>query len=216
MSLETNKLVGKVGRFGAPAGAAVALVLAATMFFHHNGVKAAMLPSAEPMDDNSVSSLVALDSAVEAVAARVTPAVVNVAVTSRGSAEHEMGGGQDDDEGQEGPGPGQMQGLPPGFSQFFGQPRGMQRPQQQPLEHGIGSGIIISPDGYIVTNNHVIDGAVNMRVTLNDRRVLNAKLVGRDPSDRSRSDQGRCEGPAQHCLGRFVQAETRTDRIGVR
>ena len=181
MSLETNKLVGKVGRFGAPAGAAVALVLAATMFFHHNGVKAAMLPSAEPMDDNSVSSLVALDSAVEAVAARVTPAVVNVAVTSRGSAEHEMGGGQDDDEGQEGPGPGQMQGLPPGFSQFFGQPRGMQRPQQQPLEHGIGSGIIISPDGYIVTNNHVIDGAVNMRVTLNDRRVLNAKLVGRDP-----------------------------------
>src|SRR5277367_5055956 len=111
MSFETNKLVGKAGRFGAPAGADVALVLAATIFFHHNGVHAAMLPSAEPMDDNSVSSLVALDSAVEAVAARVTPAVVNVAVTSRGSSMHEAGGEQDQEESQGG---GQVQGLPPG------------------------------------------------------------------------------------------------------
>jgi serine protease Do len=183
MSLETNKLVGRAGRYGAPAGAAVALVLAATIFFHHNGVHAAMISSVAPMDDNSVSSLVALDSAVEAVAARVTPAVVNVAVTSRGSM-HETGGEQDQEEGQDGQGQGgqgQMQGLPPGFSQFFGQlPRGMQRPQQQQIEHGIGSGIIISPDGYIVTNNHVVDGAMQMRVTLNDRRVLNAKLVGVD------------------------------------
>jgi serine protease Do len=187
MSFETNKLVGKAGRFGAPVGAAVALVLAATLFFHHSsGVHAAMISSPAPMDDNSVSSLVSLDNAVEAVAARVTPAVVNVAVTSRGSSMHEMGGADQDQEDQDGQGQsqggGQMQGLPPGFSQFFGQlPRGMQRPQQPQIEHGIGSGIIISPDGYIVTNNHVVDGAVNMRVTLNDRRVLDAKLVGRDP-----------------------------------
>src|SRR6266851_7751485 len=132
MSLETNKLVGKAGRFGALAGAAVALVLAATLSFHHSGVHAAMISSPPPIDDNSVSSLVALDSAVEAVAARVTPAVVNVAVTSRGSM-HETGGEQDqedqDGQGQEqgqGQGQGQMQGLPPGFLQFFGQlPRGM-------------------------------------------------------------------------------------------
>src|ERR1700674_2059604 len=117
MSRETNKLVGRVGRFGVPAGAAVALVLAATMFFHHNGVHAAMISSPAPMDDNSVSSLVALDNAVEAVAARVTPAVVNVAVTSRGSAEHEVGEDQEDgqEQGQQG------QSLPPGLQQFFGQ-----------------------------------------------------------------------------------------------
>src|SRR5882724_5541049 len=107
MSLETNKLVGKAGRFGVPVGAALALVLAAAFSFHHSGVgvHAAMISSPAPMDDNSVSSLVALDNAVEAVAARVTPAVVNVAVTSRGSSMHEMGGGgqQDQGDGQDGP-----------------------------------------------------------------------------------------------------------------
>src|SRR5271170_7332242 len=107
MSLETNKLVGKVGRVAVPAGAAVALVLAAGMFFHHNGVHAA-LESPAPMDDNSVSSLVARDNAVEAVAARVTPAVVNVAVTSRGSSEHEVG--EEQEQGQEQSQGGQIQG----------------------------------------------------------------------------------------------------------
>src|SRR5277367_6861915 len=178
MAFETNQLVGKAGRYGAPVGAAVALVLAATMFVHHNGVHAAMMSSPAPLDDSSVSSLVALDNAVEAVATRVSPAIVNIQVTSRGSSEHEAG--QQQEQGQQGQG----QGLPPGFAQFFGPGgpfgQGMQQPQQPQIEHGIGSGIIISPDGYIVTNNHVVDGAMQMRVTLNDRRVLNAKLVGVD------------------------------------
>src|SRR5277367_4830021 len=114
MAFETNQLVGKAGRYGAPVGAAVALVLAATMFVHHNGVHAAMISSPAPLDENSVSSLVALDNAVEAVAQRVSPAIVNIQVTSRGG-EHETSGEQD--QSQQGGG---QQDLPPGFAQFFG------------------------------------------------------------------------------------------------
>ncbi len=214
MSLETNKLVSKAGRFGAPAGAAVALVLAATLFLHHNGVHAAMISSPAPLDDNSVSALVALDNAVEAVAARVSPAVVNIQVTSRGSSEHETGGEQD--QSQQG---GQIQGLPPGFAQFFGPngPFGGQlRPQQPQIEHGVGSGVIISPDGYIVTNNHVVDGAVDMRVTLNDRRVLNGEAGGRGQADRPGRDQGGCARSAERRVGRLDDAEAGTDGAGVR
>lgn len=123
-------------------------------------------PTATPLDDNSVGALLALDQAMETLAARVTPAVVNVAVTSHGKTEM-----------AEGQMPEMPEGLPPGFAPFFGRPS---RPQSQ-VEHGIGSGVLISPDGYIVTNNHVIDGAVDIRVTLNDRRILPAKLVGADP-----------------------------------
>jgi serine protease Do len=117
-----------------------------------------------------------MDGAMEAVAARVTPAVVNIAVTSTPSMDEvqQQQGGDDDG----------MQGLPPGLQQFFGQGGGlgggrMQRQQPQ-LEHGIGSGVIISPDGYILTNNHVVDAAKDIKVTLHDRRVLNGKVVGVD------------------------------------
>jgi len=49
-------------------------------------------------------------------------------------------------------------------------------------QRGFGSGVIISPDGYIITNNHVIEAAQNIEVKMNDNRVLPAELVGRDPT----------------------------------
>jgi len=125
-------------------------------------------PPAAPLDDNSVNALLELDKAMETLAARVTPAIVNVAVTSRHTPpQGEMGNDM-------------PQNLPPGMQQFFG-PFFHQGPAQPQIEHGIGSGVFISPDGYIVTNNHVIDGATDIRVTMSDRRILKAKLVGADP-----------------------------------
>ncbi len=65
---------------------------------------------------------------------------------------------------------------------FFGNPNGGSRQQkiQTPKREATGSGVIISPDGYIVTNNHVIDGADELTVTLNDNREFSARIVGSD------------------------------------
>ncbi|TLX76510.1 Do family serine endopeptidase [Labilibacter sediminis] len=67
------------------------------------------------------------------------------------------------------------------FYDFFFGPRGGGSPNQRPVM-GSGSGVIISEEGLIVTNNHVIDGADEIEVILNDRRSYTATLVGADPS----------------------------------
>jgi serine protease Do len=63
------------------------------------------------------------------------------------------------------------------FSQLFGQ-----RQYYVPGQQGSGSGVVISPDGYIVTNNHVVDDANEVTVTFNDRYTTKAKVIGTDPS----------------------------------
>jgi Do/DeqQ family serine protease len=71
----------------------------------------------------------------------------------------------------------------PIFEFFFGpQQRRQQQQQEAPMQEGSGSGVIISEDGYIVTNNHVIDNSKEIEVTLNDNRTFKAKLVGADPN----------------------------------
>jgi Do/DeqQ family serine protease len=64
------------------------------------------------------------------------------------------------------------------FYKFFGGPRSMTLPDQQ----ASGSGVIISQDGYIVTNNHVIDGASEINVTLSNRKSYKATVIGADPN----------------------------------
>lgn len=74
----------------------------------------------------------------------------------------------------------------PFFEFFFGpqyrrqQPREPQQPQER--QSGLGSGVILSADGYIATNNHVIDGADRLEITLNDNRTFDATVVGTDPA----------------------------------
>ena len=71
----------------------------------------------------------------------------------------------------------QDQRLPPGFEDFF--PNLRRRPQ---VEQGSGSGFIVSTDGYILTNNHVVAGADKVTVKLYDKREFTAKVVGTDPN----------------------------------
>jgi serine protease Do len=189
MKVTTNSLVANVKLFIGSAVLTMAIVAGGALAFHHTVAHAAAIVPGAAMDENSVSALESLDNAVEAVAARVTPAVVNVSVTSRPHAED---GAAEDGAQSGGINP---QDLPPGFQQFFGpngqfgqqggNGRGAQRGaqggnQSEQMEHGIGSGVIVSPDGYIVTNQHVVDSSTQIKVTLNDRRVFPAKLIGVD------------------------------------
>jgi serine protease Do len=70
-----------------------------------------------------------------------------------------------------------QQRVPPGMERFF--PRFRQQPE---IEQGSGSGFVVSADGYVLTNNHVVEGAEQVTVRLLDRREFKAKVVGTDPN----------------------------------
>jgi serine protease Do len=98
------------------------------------------------------------------ISERVTPAVVSIQ-TER-DARRQAGRGQVPNRGR----------VPPGFEEFF---RQFEERQQEP-EQTSGSGFIVSKDGYILTNNHVVGDADRVTVTLTDHRVFKAKVVGGD------------------------------------
>lgn len=107
------------------------------------------------------------------------PAVVNIRTTAKMRSPQNGGAGSDDEEMQE------------FFRRFFGVPmprqperaprgNGRQPQQEEEVPRGVGSGFIVSADGFIMTNAHVIDGADDVYVTLNDKREFKAKVIGAD------------------------------------
>jgi serine protease Do len=72
--------------------------------------------------------------------------------------------------------------IPDELRQFFGDDfQGRPNGPGEQREQGLGSGVIVSPEGYILTNNHVVDGATDVKVTLSDKREYKARVVGTDP-----------------------------------
>jgi serine protease Do len=98
---------------------------------------------------------------------KVSPAVVKVFTTTAARQNTSQNRGPLDD---------------PFFRRFFGDdfPGGEQRRSRTPRQNGLGSGVIVSEDGYILTNNHVVENADEIKIALNDEREFTAKVVGRD------------------------------------
>jgi serine protease Do len=114
---------------------------------------------------------------------KVAPSVVKVSITGKAETGNMSMEGAPDF--------GQFFGRQFGFGHQFGQ-QGLPNHQfgqqglpnhkfQAPREHGIGSGVIVTKDGYILTNNHVVDHADEIKVSLTDGRDFTAKVIGRDP-----------------------------------
>ena len=111
-----------------------------------------------------VRSLAEQSNAFVSIAEHVTPAVVSISSERN----RPVAAAQ----------PPRGRNAPPGMEEFFRQ----FEPRQQGPVQSSGSGFIVSKDGYIMTNNHVVEDADRVTVTLNDRRVFPARVVGRDPT----------------------------------
>src|SRR5437879_8605988 len=107
----------------------------------------------------------AMEEAFSAVADRVTPAVVHVSTVPKKAP------------------PGSAEESPERFREFFGEEFYERYFRRRPREdaRATGSGVLVDPKGYILTNNHVIENAQDIIVRLSDQRKFTARLVGRDP-----------------------------------
>jgi len=150
-----------------------AILLAATLALGIGGVGIAVadrLGSMHPALDLKVanSDEASSHAGFAPVVKRVLPAVVSISSSKVTKVPSGMDG----------------QDMPDLFRQFFGDNSGRHfRSPEAPetmREQALGSGVIMTPDGYILTNNHVVDGATSVKVTLSDNRQFTARIVGTD------------------------------------
>ncbi len=125
---------------------------------------AATTPSTQPAAVPATGGPETVSMSFAELAKEVTPAVVNIEVEKKADAESSP----------------DIQQIPEPFRQFFQNPHA--QPGQQAPEFAGGSGFIVSPDGHIVTNAHVVDNADKVTVTLKDGRQFPAKIMGIDPT----------------------------------
>jgi serine protease Do len=116
----------------------------------------------QPASAAPVATVAGVQASYADLVSRVSPAVVTIRSTERARAAQQFPFTDD-----------------PTFREFFGD----RAPQQQTPQRvqGVGSGVIVNADGYILTNHHVVDGALEIKVELTDNRTFTAKLVGSDP-----------------------------------
>jgi Do/DeqQ family serine protease len=124
---------------------------------------ASLKPADSPAPAVSNSGIAGVQTSYADLVSRVSPAVVTIRSTERARAAQQFPFMDD-----------------PAFRDFFGDrmPQQQQTPQRV---QGVGSGVIVNSDGYILTNHHVVDGALEIKVELTDNRTFTAKLVGSDP-----------------------------------
>ncbi len=138
------------------------LVVSSILYMNHRDSVPFALASSNGLDGADIEQLEKIDKAYERIAQSILPAVVYISTTQivRVNESPFL--------------------MDPFFRQFFGNIPGFTIPRER-QEHALGSGVIVSSDGYILTNNHVVAHATDVKVTLSDNRTLKAKIVGTDP-----------------------------------
>lgn len=158
-----------LGRWAVGIGVALALaigVLAGSMFTagpeYVRLAGATVIPVQVTASRPVAAAALSFENGFSAVVSSVVPSVVNIASSKVVTTGREMRPFED-----------------PLFREFFGDY--FRLPPRERRESSLGSGVIISPEGYILTNNHVVAGATDITVTLSDNRDFKARLIGTDP-----------------------------------
>ncbi len=160
---ERNDVATRLARSGGLTIGGLAMVLFGVLLLAQTAGHATVLAEGTALSGPDIEVLKSQNRAYERIAQAVTPAIVNIQTTQVIKVQQSPFS------------------TDPFFRQFFGGMLGPYDIPREQREHALGSGVIVSPDGTIVTNNHVIAKATDIRVMLADKRVFKAKVVGADP-----------------------------------